>query len=120
MFKGLKSLAAGLLAGTALGILFSPKKGKEIRKGIKNEIEEGGTGLCSLKETVLEMGKEIGDTCKECYTEVKNSEEFSKGKETLKKAYKENVPKKARKTISEGISKAKKTVEKVKKAAKKK
>ena len=37
MFKGLKALLAGILAGTALGVLFAPKKGDEIRKNIKKE-----------------------------------------------------------------------------------
>ena len=142
MFKGLKSLFAGILAGTALGILFSPKKGKHVRKDIKEEVDEGGTGLSSIKDTIVEMGKDIGETCKECYEEVTDSDEYKKGKKKLKKAtsdakkeakklYKEKVPaktrkkikdtvKKAKKTTKDTISKAKKTVKKVKKKVTKK
>ncbi len=118
MFKGLKSLFAGLLAGTALGILFSPKKGKDIRKDLKSEVDEGGTGLKTVTDTIVEMGKEIKGTCTECYDEIKGSEEYKKGKQKLsiyakkaknevKKVYKEKVPAKTRKKISKSVNKAK-------------
>ena len=53
MFKGLKSLLAGLLGGAALGILFAPKKGEELRKDIKNEVDSGGSGMNTVKNTVV-------------------------------------------------------------------
>lgn len=128
MFKGLKALIAGALAGTAVGILFAPKKGKQIRDSIKDELSTGGTGLSSVKDTLVEMGKEIGGTCKECYSEIAQSEEYKEGKEKLKKyasqakeeakkAYKKNVPSKTRKKISKTVLKAKKTVGKAKATA---
>lgn len=103
MFKGLKALIAGVLAGVGLGVLFSPKKGKDIREDIKGEVDEGGTGLSAIKDTIVDMGKEIGGTAKECYEEITESEEYQEGKEKLK-----DYAKKAKK-------KAKKTVKKVKK-----
>lgn len=119
MFKGLKSLFAGLLAGTALGILFSPKKGKDIRKDLKSEVDEGGTGLKTVSNTLVEMGKEIKGTCTECYDEIRGSEEYKEGKEKLslyakkakkevKKVYKDKVPAKTRKKIEKTVTKAKK------------
>lgn len=70
MFKALKGLLAGLLAGTAVGMLFSPKKGSEIRKDFKKEFKAGGIGLNTAKTTLGEMGKDIGDTCKDAYDSI--------------------------------------------------
>jgi len=131
MFKGLKSLLTGILAGTAVGILFSPKSGKDLRKKLKTEVDGGGTGLGTLKETLTTMGKEIGDTAKECYDEVTASEEFQEGKKKLKKsalkakaeikeAYKKNVTPKNKAKVKKAVKNAKKSVKKtVKKVVKK-
>ena len=70
MFKTLKGLLAGLIAGTAVGVLFSPKIGSEIRKEFKKEIKGGGMGISTAKETLTDMGKDIGDTCKEGYKNI--------------------------------------------------
>ncbi|MEK7673484.1 MAG: YtxH domain-containing protein [Patescibacteria group bacterium] len=95
MLKGLKSLIAGIVAGTALGVLFSPKKGTDIRKNLKKEVKGGGIGLTTIKDTLVDMGKDIGDT----YNETGLS-----GK----------LKKKATSAYSKVKSKAKKTYEKVK------
>lgn len=81
MFRTLKSLITGIVAGTALGVLFAPKKGTEVRKSFKKEIKEGGYGLKTAKSTLTGMGKEIGES----YHEVKSSEGFKKGKDKIKK-----------------------------------
>jgi len=62
MFRALKALLAGLLAGTALGVLFSPKKGDEIRKDFKRELGEGGSGLKTVKSTLKGLGHEVGES----------------------------------------------------------
>ena len=90
MFKGFKSLLAGLVAGTAFGILFAPKKGKETRESFKKEIDEGGIGLDTIKDTAKGMGKEVQDSYEE-------------------------IPEEAKEKIRKGISKAKKTAKKLKK-----
>ncbi|MFH1534039.1 MAG: hypothetical protein ABID64_03850 [Nitrospirota bacterium] len=119
MFKGLKALLAGLLAGVGLGVLFSPKKGKDVRKSIKSEVDEGGTGLGAIKDTIVDMGKDIGETCKECYEEVSDSDEYKEGTGKLKKyaknakkeatkAYKKHVPVKTRNKIKKVVKKVKK------------
>lgn len=61
------SLILGLLAGTAIGILFAPKTGKTLRKQIKEERDSGGYGLSAIKEGFVGMGKEVVDTAKEAY-----------------------------------------------------
>lgn len=141
MFRGLKSLIAGILAGTALGVLFSPKKGSEIRKNFKNEIDKGGIGWETIKDTFANMGKDFGGTCKECYDDLMENEEFQKAASSVKKQakiakdhaenwIKENVAektiKKAKKDygkvkrkVKRAVSKTKKEVGKVKKKAKK-
>lgn len=128
MFKGLKSLLTGILAGTAVGVLFSPKKGKELRQNFKKELKEGGTGLNTVKSTFKDMGKEIGD-----YVEhVSETEEFKKGKAKVKKyagiakkeakrIIKKNVPartiRKAEKLVTEAKETVKGVVKKVQKKA---
>ena len=57
MFRGLKSLITGVVAGTALGMLFAPKKGEELRKNFKTEIDKGGIKFETLKEAASKMGK---------------------------------------------------------------
>lgn len=122
MFRGLKSLLAGIVAGTAIGVLFSPKKGKEFRKDIKKEINGGGIGLGAVKETLTEMGKDIGSSCKECYQDISKSDEFKKGKEKFKKAVDENVSKstqeKAKSAYNKAKEVAKSAIERVKKLGK--
>lgn len=123
MFKGLKALLAGLLAGTALGILFSPKKGEDIRKNFKKEINSGGTGLNTLKDTVVGLGKEIGDSAKDTFEEVSETETYKQGvkkaqdysgmaKEQLNKMIKEKTTSTQRKKAKEAFKKAKTAINK--------
>lgn len=134
MFKGLKSLIAGIAAGTALGVLFSPKKGKDIRDGIKKEIHKGGSGLSEIKETLVGMGKDLHETCKDCCEDVCESKDFKEGKKKVvgyakqakkeaEKVYKKNLTATTRKKIKKGVKKAKElastAVEKAKEAAEK-
>mgnify|MGYP001603967706 FL=1 len=95
MLKGLKSLFAGIIAGTALGVLFSPKKGTEIRKDFQKEFKKGGTGIQTAKSTLTGMGKEIAST-----------ESFQKGAGKVKKE--------AHSTFKKAKEAAKNAVKKVK------
>lgn len=48
-----KGFLASIIAGSAVGLFFAPKAGKEVRDGIKKERAAGGTGL-------NELGKSVG------------------------------------------------------------
>lgn len=84
MFRGLKALFAGLIAGTALGILFSPEKGDVIRKKIKSERDEGGTGLKTVSDTLGKMGQEVGESAQATYGEIQKTETYQKGAARVK------------------------------------
>jgi gas vesicle protein len=105
MFKTLKGIVAGLIAGTAVGLLFSPKKGSDIRKDFKKEIKEGGVGLNTAKDTLTHMGKDIGDTCKEGYENIPEDKKKEAAK-VIKKA--EGKAKKVFKTLKNKIEGKKK------------
>lgn len=102
-----KSLIAGLLAGTALGILFSPDKGDKIRKDIKKEVDKGGTGLSTIFGVYKKMGKEIGETA-----------QVEKIKDYGKKLVKDNVPVKYQKQAKGAFQKAKSVAKKAVKRVK--
>jgi len=123
MLKGLKSLIAGVLAGTAIGVMFSPKKGDEIRKEIKDEVEKGGSGLKAIKDTVVGLGKRIGESAKDAFEELSETEAFQEG-EKRAKTYAKQAKKKANKIIKEKTTptqrkKVKKAISSAKKTAKK-
>lgn len=123
MFKGIKALLAGLLAGTALGILFSPKKGGDIRKNFKKELDEGGIGLDTLKDTVVGIGKEIKDSAQDTFGDISENETYKKGlkkaqqytdiaKDELSQLIKEKTTPTQRKKAKEALKKAKTAINK--------
>lgn len=105
MFKTLKGLLAGLVAGTAVGLLFSPKKGSEIRKDFKKEIKGGGVGLNTAKSTLTGMGKDIGETVKEGYDKIPEDKK-KEAAQVMKKA--EGKAKKVFNTLKSKIAGRKK------------
>ena len=118
MLKGLKGLIIGVVAGTALGVLFAPKKGEETRKEMKNEFKKGGSGLNTLKKTATDMGKDFQGS----YNTMTKSEGFRKAEQKVKK-HTDTLRREAQKLIKENVSsstqrKVKKTLEKAKKALK--
>ncbi|MDA1060961.1 MAG: YtxH domain-containing protein [bacterium] len=114
MWRTIKALFAGIIAGTALGVLFSPKKGKDIRKNISDEIDQGGTGLRSIKDTLFGVGHEISET--DAYKQV--SSEAKKAQKKAAKAVKSKISAEQRKQAGEAIRKAKATARKATKKAK--
>ena len=123
MFRLIKSLLAGLVAGTALGVLFSPDKGAKIRKDLKKELDDGGFGLETIKKTLAGLGGEISDTETYQDAEKKVKKRVTKAKKQVKKATtkaKRKVVKKVKsKTTAAQRKKAKAVVSKAKSTAKK-
>jgi len=99
-----KSIVAGLIAGTALGMLFAPKKGKDIRDKLKDEFKDGKTGASVLKNAILEIGKEMGDYC----TKNLSKEQIEKSKKVLK-----NVKSKAEKNLKNIVDDIKTVTDKI-------
>lgn len=115
MSKRGSGLFWGLLAGTALGILFAPKKGKTLRDAIKREREEGGVGIESVKEGFVGMGREIADTARSVYESDEVQEKISQAKEKatdLAEQGKKEVQKRARTVRKKATAAAKRTAKK--------
>jgi gas vesicle protein len=130
MFKGLKALLAGVVAGTLVGVLFAPKKGKDIRKDLKKEIDQGGLGVDTLKGVVSEMGKDMGEAGHKVYEDVSKTEGYKKAKKEIvkhakaakkvaKELVEENIPARTRKEAKKTFLHAKSKIEKFSARAKK-
>lgn len=63
--KGRISLLFGVAAGALTGLLFAPGKGKDLRKKIAKEREEGGIGHKSVAKELSKMADDIGKMSKE-------------------------------------------------------
>jgi gas vesicle protein len=107
MGKHHSGLLFGILAGTALGILFAPKKGKDLREQIKQERDEGGTGAGALKEGFVGMGKDMAGTAKDVYESDSVQENLSKAKVKAKE-YAEMGKEKMDKVAKDAVKHAKK------------
>ena len=90
MGKGTKiGWALGLLSGTALGVLFAPNKGKDLRERIKADIKKGEYGYKPLLEDFKKMGNEVTETAKDVYTSDHVQKAIKKGKKTVQNKVKE-------------------------------
>lgn len=77
----------GAMLGALFGLVFAPKKGSELRKELKHEIEKGGHGEKTLKKTATQMGQDIVETSKEVYQDPQVQKSIRHGKkEALKLA----------------------------------
>lgn len=106
-------LALGSLVGSALGVLFAPKSGKETREDIKDIAEKS-------VDTIKAKTNELSETVQETYNEAKNKfNKFSEEKLTdLRRVASdvedktEEVKDKASKKVNEVKSEAAKGVDK--------
>ena len=87
--KSIWPFVAGVGLGVGAGMLFAPKKGEELRKDVKNKIDELKVELEDLdKEKALAIAKRKGNELKE---KAEDLVEYAKEKGTpvLEKAAKE-------------------------------
>ncbi len=77
-FKSLKSGVFGVLVGSALGVLFAPKSGKETREDIKETASKAGAQVDKqLKALHADLSSKLDD--------LKNSPKGKKGQDEVKK-----------------------------------
>ncbi len=76
-------LLFGVIVGTLLGVLFAPRKGKELRKQLKNEVAKGGVGTETLKKNFVEMGEDMASTAGEVYSQPEVQKVVKKGKKQV-------------------------------------
>ncbi|MBD3156531.1 hypothetical protein GF369_01760 [Candidatus Peregrinibacteria bacterium] len=121
MGKHRSGLLLGMIAGTALGILFAPKKGKKLRESIKRERSQGGYGLEAVKDGFVDMGKEVIHTAKEAYESEPVQEQLGKARvaaEEMAEEGKKRATKAAKKVGRKAKTATKRTATKAKRKAK--
>lgn len=74
-----------LASGAVLGMLFSPRKGSQIRKDLSKKWDKGESGIDVLQKAATKMGEDVATTTKEIY----NSKTVQEKKEKLVKGAKE-------------------------------
>lgn len=57
----------GLVFGAIVGILFAPRKGKELRAKIKTERKKGNLGIAPLKDDLTDIGRTLAALAKDFY-----------------------------------------------------
>ena len=118
MGKRISGIFWGIITGTLLGILFAPKKGKDLRDSIKKERDKGGHGLDAVKKGFIGMGKDLKDTAEEVYESPEVQEQVGRLKRKAS-GYVDQVKDECEECVGDIKSKAGKEVNKAKRKVKK-
>lgn len=81
----------GLVFGTVFGVLFAPRKGKELRGKIKENRKKGGLGFAPLQDDFKRLGGEIAQIAKEFYQSDTVQDVVEKGRKEFKKISKDMI-----------------------------
>lgn len=100
-------LLFGVIMGTLLGVLFAPRKGKELRSQLKKEVAKGGVGAETLKKNFSEMGQDMASTAEEVYNMPEVQTQVKKGKKHVDRMVREagehigNAEEKVKETVKD-------------------
>lgn len=75
----------GAIIGALFGLAFAPKKGSELRKELKSELEKGGHGERTLQKNAALMGEDITETAQEVYHDPVVQKQIAHGKKEAAK-----------------------------------
>lgn len=74
----------GLISGALFGVLFAPRRGKELRGKIKADRKAGGLGIAPLQDDLKDIGQEIAGIAKDFYESETVQDVVEKGRKKLK------------------------------------
>lgn len=75
----------GLVFGALFGVLFAPRKGKELRDKMKADRKRGRLGIAPLSDDMMQLGQEIAQIAKDIYYSEHVSSIVEKGRKQMKK-----------------------------------
>lgn len=74
----------GLVFGTVFGVLFAPRKGKDLRQKMKADRKAGRLGIAPLHDDIKALGLELAEIAKDIYYSEQVSGIVEKGREKVK------------------------------------
>lgn len=74
----------GIIFGAVFGVLFAPRKGKELRQMMRTERKKGKLGIAPLQGDLKKLGQEIVAMAKDLYASEAVQEIVVKGRKKLK------------------------------------
>lgn len=94
-------LLFGVLMGTLLGILFAPKKGKQLRDTFFKELQKGGIGVKTLSSNFKGLGREIIKAVQDTQTKpTKDQNRRARNLRSIKSGFKKEFAKLIQKVLS--------------------